>query len=150
PFAQQQTEDDECLSGSKIREQVAHFFMSMSGSKIREQVAHFLVDIHKGNTGLEFTFSFQIAGRKREILINTFNVINKSNLTSFLFDWGDIKEGRERVSQKSVSGLAIINDQKKPIDSKYLDAIRNKGADYILYSERNKKENIEKLNANAA
>lgn len=33
PFAQQQTEDDECLSGSKIREQVAHFFMSMSGSK---------------------------------------------------------------------------------------------------------------------
>jgi hypothetical protein len=46
PFAQQQTEDDECLSGSKIREQVAHFFMSMSGSKIREQVAHFLVDIH--------------------------------------------------------------------------------------------------------
>ena len=106
--------------------------------------------IAKGNTGLEFTFSFQIAGRKREILINTFNVINKSNLTSFLFDWGDIKEGRERVSQKSVSGLAIINDQKKPIDSKYLDAIRNKGADYILYSERNKKENIEKLNANAA
>lgn len=26
---------------------MAHFFMSMSGSKIREQVAHFLVDIHK-------------------------------------------------------------------------------------------------------
>ena len=106
--------------------------------------------IAKGSTGLEFTFSFQIAGRKREILINTFNVINKSNLTSFLFDWGDIKEGREKVSQKSVSGLAIINDQKKEIDAKYLDAIRNKGADYILYSERNKKENIEKLNANAA
>ena len=67
-----------------------------------------------------------------------------------MFDWGDIKEGREKVSQKSVSGLAIINDQKKEIDAKYLDAIRNKGADYILYSERNKKENIEKLNANAA
>lgn len=47
PFAQQQTEDDECLSGSKICEQMAHFFMSMSGSKIREQVAHFLVDIHR-------------------------------------------------------------------------------------------------------
>ena len=26
---------------------MAHFFMSMSGSKIREQVAHFLVDIHR-------------------------------------------------------------------------------------------------------
>ena len=28
---------------------MAHFFMSMSGSKIREQVAHFLVDIHSRN-----------------------------------------------------------------------------------------------------
>ena len=53
PFAQQQTEDDECLSGSKIREQVAHFFMSMSGSKIREQVAHFLVDIHIKGSSIE-------------------------------------------------------------------------------------------------
>ena len=29
PFAQQQTEDDECLSGSKIREQVAHFLVDI-------------------------------------------------------------------------------------------------------------------------
>ena len=31
-------------------------------------------------------YNFQIAGRNSEILINSFNSINRSNLSSFLFD----------------------------------------------------------------
>ena len=102
--------------------------------------------IAKGSTGLEFNFNFQIAGKKTELLINAFNSINKSNLTAFLFDWIDIKEARQRQSKKNVRGLAIINDVTKEIDSKYLEALSAKETDYILFSERNRPENISKLN----
>ena len=103
--------------------------------------------IAKGSTGLEFNFNFQIAGRNSEILINSFNSINRSNLSSFLFDWIDIKEARQKRSKKQVSGLAIINDAQKDIDSKYLDALSAKGTEYILFSQRNDPENLKKLKA---
>lgn len=103
--------------------------------------------IAKGSTGLDFTFNFQIAGRKSEILINTFNSVNKGNLTSFLFDWMDIREARARQAKKTVTGLAIINDLKKAVEPKYLEALTAKGTNYILFSERTAPENLEKLKA---
>lgn len=100
--------------------------------------------IAKGSTGLEFNFHFQLAGRKSEILINSFNSINKSNLSSFLFYWQDIKNERKHRSGKEVSGLAIIND-KKGVDVKYLEALTSQGTEYILFSERKREDNIKKL-----
>lgn len=106
--------------------------------------------IARGSTGLEFNFAFQIAGRKKEILINAFNIINKNNLTFFLFDWNDVKDARQRLSNKKITGLAIINDREKNIDGKYLDALTAKGTDFILFSKRNLPESRMKLDANAA
>ncbi|CDF04924.1 putative uncharacterized protein [Megasphaera elsdenii CAG:570] len=100
----------------------------------------------KGSTGLEFNFNFQIAGRTSEILINSFNSINRGNLAAFLFDWQDIRDERQKRSRKKVKGLAIINDEKE-VDRKYLDALIAKGTDYILFSERLKPENLQKLTA---
>ena len=100
----------------------------------------------KGSTGLEFNFNFQIAGRTSEILINSFNSINRGNLAAFLFDWLDIRDERQKSARKKVTGLAIINDEKG-VDKKYLDALLAKGTDYILFSERLKPENIKKLSA---
>ena len=100
----------------------------------------------KGSTGLEFNFNFQIAGRTSEILINSFNSINRGNLATFLFDWLDIREERQKKARKKVTGLAIINDEKG-VDKKYLDALLAKDTDYILFSERMKTENIKKLRA---
>lgn len=102
--------------------------------------------IAKGSTGLEFNFNFQIAGRTSEILINSFNAINRGNLASFLFDWIDIRDGRQKRARKKVTGLAIINDEKG-VDAKYLDALTAKGTDYILFSERFSQANLKKLQA---
>ena len=104
--------------------------------------------ITKGATGLEFTFDFHIAYRKQEIVMKTFNKLNKYNLPHFLFTWADIKEAREKITGKSISGLAIINNSDKQIKSELLDAINSKNADFILWSERNKEANIKKLVAN--
>lgn len=102
--------------------------------------------IAKGSTGLEFNFHFQIAGRKSEILINSFNTMNRGNLSSFLFDWLDIKEARQKRAKKKVAGLAIINDEKG-VDQKYLEALASKDTQYILFSQRNDPENLKKLSA---
>ena len=101
--------------------------------------------ISKGSTGLEFMFDFQIAGKKTEIVLKSFNTINKQSLTSFLFSWDDIKPIREKISKKHVTAVAFLNDSEKPIKSDILNAFNSKNADFILWSERNNVENIEKL-----
>ncbi len=99
--------------------------------------------ISKGATGLEFNFDFQIAKKHSEIVIKSFNTINKSNLSTFLFAWDDIKPVREKTTKKEVKAIAIINDVEKEIRSEFLEALKSKSADYNLWSER---ENTRSLN----
>lgn len=101
--------------------------------------------ISKGSTGLEFTFDFQIAYRNTEIVIKSFNSINKMNLPQFLFTWDDIKKVREQQSGKKIMGLAIINDLDREINDEYLAALESKGAQHILWSQRHSPENRGKL-----
>lgn len=105
--------------------------------------------ISKGSTGLEFTFDFQIAYRNTEIVIKSFNSVNKMNLPHFLFTWDDIKRVREQQTQKEIIGLAVINDIDREVSDEYLSALDNKGAQYILWSQRHSPENIQKLRLGA-
>lgn len=103
--------------------------------------------ISKGSTGLEFTFDFQIAYRNTEIVIKSFNSINKMNLPHFLFTWDDIKKVREQQTQKEIIGLAVINDIDREVNDEYLSALERKGAKHILWSQRHNPDNIRKLKA---
>ena len=103
--------------------------------------------ISKGSTGLEFTFDFQIAYKNKEIVIKSFNSVNKLNIPNFLFTWDDIKSVRERVTNKQVIGLAIINNEDKEVSAEYLEALKSRNADHILWTERHVPENITKLKA---
>lgn len=101
--------------------------------------------ITKGNTGLEFTFDFQLAGREKEIVIKSFNSLNKINVPNFLFSLDDIKPLREKTSGKELCSLAIINDIDKEIKPEYISALSSKNTDVIFWSERNKPDNLKKL-----
>ena len=103
--------------------------------------------IAKGSTGIDFTFDFQIAGKKNETVIKTFNLLNKTNVPNFLFSWEDVKSAREKVSGKTLNGLAIVNDTDRETREDLISALHSKGADVILWSERNKPANIDKLRA---
>ncbi|GGW24523.1 DUF1828 domain-containing protein [Arenibacter certesii] len=103
--------------------------------------------ISKGVTGLEFNFDFQIAKKKKEIVIKSFNTVNKSNLSTFLFSWEDIKPVREKITKKDVSAIAIINNIDKEVRTEFLDALKAKNADYILWSERESKKSVELISA---
>jgi hypothetical protein len=62
-----------------------------------------------------------------------------------LFTWDDVKSVREQVSNKSLMGLAFVNDIEKGAETEYIEALKSRNAECILWSERNKPENIQKL-----
>ena len=101
--------------------------------------------IAKGNTGIDFTFDFQLAGREKEIVIKSFNSLTKTDISSFLFSWEDIKENRQRISGKQLQGLAIINDTDKKVSQEYTAALEIKKTDYILWNERHEPSQMKKL-----
>lgn len=69
--------------------------------------------ISRGSIGIEFTFDFQVAYRKKEIVLKCFNSINRISLSSFLFMWGDIRQTRQKLTGKEVLGLTFVNDEDK-------------------------------------
>jgi hypothetical protein len=96
-------------------------------------------------TGLEMVFDFQIAGRKTEMLINVFANMQQNNTSLFLFGWNDIREARKQDTGKEIKGMAIINDENNSVKSELLEALTKKNAEYILWSQRNNSDNIEKF-----
>lgn len=115
-------------------------------SNFKEEVRKFLDQkeleytpnfISKGITGLEFSFDFQITRSNKEILIKSFNTIKRSDISSFLFSWEDVKPVREQSTQKEVNAIVIINDSNRDIKEEYLDALKTKNVDFILWSNRN-------------
>ena len=101
--------------------------------------------IAKGNTGIEFTFDFQIAGKNSELVIKSFNSLNKINVPNFLFAWEDIKETREKISDKELKGMAVINNIDKDIKSEYLEALKSKNAGFVFWSDRHQPKTLSKL-----
>ena len=101
--------------------------------------------IAKGGTGIEFIFDFQIAGRENELVIKSFNSLNKLHVTSFLFGWDDIKSSREKISGKQLKGVAIVNDVEKELKQEYIGAFESKGADVVMWSQRHQPDMLEKL-----
>jgi hypothetical protein len=101
--------------------------------------------IAKGSTGIEFTFDFQIAGKQKELVIKSFNTINKLNVPNFLFGWEDIKSAREKISGKELRGMAIINDIDKELKQEYIGALESKGAEIVMWSKRYQPELLEKF-----
>lgn len=101
--------------------------------------------ISKGITGLEFNFDFQITQKSKEIVIKSFNTINKTTLSTFLFSWGDIKPLREKTTKKEVKAIAIINDFEREIKEEYLNALKSQHAEFILWSEKDSSKSLELL-----
>lgn len=62
---------------------------------------------------LNFSFDFQIAGRKEEMVIKAFNTLHQSSATSFLFGIEEIRKMREEQTGKGLKSLVIVNDPPK-------------------------------------
>lgn len=127
---------------------VAGMFTEDVRSFLKEQevisTPHFIIE---GSTKLNFTFDFLIATFDKEIVLRTFNSLNNNNVPNFLFSWEDVKVARETLSGKELKGLVFVNDDIAKPKTEFLDAIKSKGADYILWSDRHSPENLLKIRA---
>jgi hypothetical protein len=92
--------------------------------------------ICKGSSGIEFIFDFQVARKDREVVLKSFNSLNRQNLPAFLYAWEDIRPVREKISKKEVSAIAVINDVEKNVGGEFLEALQSKNASYVLWSQR--------------
>lgn len=101
--------------------------------------------ISRGAAGIEFVFDFQIAYHNQEIVIKSFNGMNRVYLSSFLFAWKDVKKHREQLTRKQVVGLAIINDENKPVPEEYIHALGKEETDHMRWSERHAPASVAKL-----
>ena len=99
----------------------------------------------QSKSGMYFTFDFQIAGRDTEILVDTFNTLQKSNLAVFALAYDSIKTVREELTGKTVKSIPIVNDELHPVKSEYLDTLREKGCPPLLWSLRNENESLQQF-----
>ena len=100
--------------------------------------------IVRGRSGLDFNFDFQIAGRKSQLVVKSFNMLKKDSVGSFLFCLNDIKDIRESSTGKKLHSLVIINDSNQPSD-RLIGALKTYGTNVILWSERSKQESKDML-----
>jgi len=96
-------------------------------------------------TSIEYSFDFQIAGRSSEVVIKSFRVLNKPLMSHFLFSWGEIKPTREKISRKELKAIAIIDNVNNKPKQEYIDAMKQKQSDVLLWSERESQESLSKL-----
>ena len=96
----------------------------------------------QSKNGMYFTFDFQIAGKYTEILVDTFNTLQKSNLAVFVLAYDSIKAVREELTGKVVKSVPIVNDELHSIKPEYLDTLREKGCPPLLWSRRYEHESL--------
>jgi hypothetical protein len=122
---------------------VAHLFREDVRLFLDEEKIIYTPDfICKGVSGIEFNFDFVIPKQDKEIVIKSFNSLNKQNLPAFLYAWEDIQPVRIKATKKIVEAIAFINDTEKSVGNEFLDALAQKNASHILWSNRHSEQNI--------
>ena len=73
------------------------------------------------------------------MVVKPFNVLRQNGIERFLFCMGDIKEAREKATDKELKSLAIINDTIEP-PKNLINALEEYGTPTLLWSKREEEE----------
>lgn len=98
--------------------------------------------IAHGKSGLDFTFDFQITGRKEELLIKTFPTVKQNNVGNYLFSINDVKNIRTEQSGKMVKNLAIINDADVEPQKRLVEAFASYDTSVLLWSKKEEHKEV--------
>lgn len=101
--------------------------------------------IVSGRSGIRFTFDYLIAKPETEIVLQTFNHLDRANLATFLLGVDEVKTIREQISEKVFQPVALVNDEDNKIRDEYLEALRYRNIDYMLWSERGRTDFLNKI-----
>lgn len=90
----------------------------------------------RGRSGINFTFDYMLSNFDTECLVQTFNVLDKPRLAQFLFGIDEVKEDRQKATEKSLSAITIINDEDNKIKEEYASALTSRDFGLLRWSER--------------
>jgi len=99
--------------------------------------------IARGKSGLEFTFDFQIAGKKSELVVKSFSSVRQNSIEKFLFGLNDVRQIRAEISGKKLNSLAVVNDIENEPQKKFLEALTIYDTKVMLWS---RKDEVSSLN----
>jgi hypothetical protein len=85
---------------------------------------------------LYFNYDFQIAGRKEEMVIRTFNSLNQGTTTSLLFGIEEIRNLRQNQSGKDLKSVVIVN--RHPADD-IVSALNDYDSKLLIWEEQGRK-----------
>lgn len=91
----------------------------------------------RGKSGINFTFDYMLSNFDTECLVQTFNVLDKPRLAQFLFGIDEVKDDRQKATEKSLSAITIINDEDNKIKEEYASALTSRDFGLLRWSERN-------------
>lgn len=91
----------------------------------------------RGKSGINFTFDYMLSNLDTECLIQTFNVLDKPRLAQFLFGIDEVKDDRQKATEKSLSAITIINDEEIKLREEYASALTSRGFRLLRWSEKN-------------
>lgn len=77
---------------------------------LEQQDIVFTQDFNIFGKSMNFNFNFQIAGKKDELVINTYNSLSQASATSLLFGIAEIRGLREERTGKALRSLVIVNE----------------------------------------
>lgn len=101
--------------------------------------------IVSGRSGIRFTFDYLVAKPETEIVIQTFNHLDRPNLATFLFGVDEVKAVREQISEKLFQPVALVNDEDIKVRGEFLEALRNRNIEYMMWSERGNADFLRKI-----
>lgn len=84
---------------------------------------------------LNFNFDFQIAGKKEEMVIKTFNSVNQFYATLYLFGIEEIRNLRQEQTGKGLKSLVIANEKPK---DEIISALEDYECELALWPEQGK------------
>lgn len=92
----------------------------------------------KGLSGLDYNFNFQLAGRKSEAVIKTYDIIKQDYVTSLLYGLSDVQKNRKQVTTKKFISIVLINDSEREPAEKLLNILSDNNVLTAKWSEKSK------------
>mgnify|MGYP001054682190 CR=1 FL=1 len=142
-FIQAMLRIDDMFATSKSK--VSSFFLDdIQNFFLEREIYHSENVQFIGVSGLSHNYDFLFQRNKKnpERLCQAVNTPNQSNVGNVIFSWNDTKSARKTDSQL----IVILNDQNK-IKNKIKEAFFKYDIRVILWSERNRPENLELFSA---
>lgn len=91
-----------------------------------------------GYNGLDEHFDFQIPKFEKEYVLKAADSLRKNTISSFVYSWRNVKQVREKHTDKSFEAALVLNDVEHEPKSDLVEALQLEGVQVHYWSDKDK------------